>query len=109
MQRAYSSSPDERDAHVAWPLASGGRTAPELAQLLRQHPATDRGALGGRPPAAVLLDRQPAVIVALREDGEDRRQVNDARAELREQPRPDGLIEVRQAACAQVGEDVCID
>ena len=75
----------------------------------RQHPAADRRALRGRRPAAVLLDHQPAVVASLGEDRQDPVEVEDACAELREQPAPDALAEPGDRAVAEPREDLRVD
>ena len=60
-------------------------------------------------PTAVLLDHQPAVVVAAGRGGEDAVEIEHARPELGEEARPDRGIEATDRPAAQSVEDVGVD
>src|SRR5687767_11503298 len=96
------------------PFAEAGssREPPPVAQapkLRGQHPAPDRGALGRRAPGAVLLDHQPARVVASRKDGEDPAQIQAAVAELGEQALADRRLEIGQRPASERLQDAGVD
>ena len=63
----------------------------------------------GGPQRAVLLDHQPAVVVAVGRGGEDAVEVEHARPELGEEARPDRGIEATDRPAAQTVEDMRVD
>src|SRR5215210_710150 len=81
----------------------------ETTQLRRKHAAPDRRCLRRRAPAAVLLDHQPAVVAALRQQLEDRGEVDDACTELGEETGPDRSAEVGHASGVEFREHVGVD
>ena len=86
-------------------LVPAARAATEPSQRRGQDPPPDRRALRRRTPAAVLLDHQPAVVVAVGRGGEDPVEVEHARPELGEEARPDRRIEAADRPAAQAVED----
>ena len=94
MQPADAAGTDEGDLHaMAAPTSDPER--------VRQDPATDRGRLRRWAPAAVLFDHEPALVATVRQGRQACVEIEQAGAELGEQPSPDRRAEVGQVAVPQ--------
>ena len=90
--------PAPSSATLIVPAPVGRSTRARPSQGRGEHATADRRALRRRPPAAVLLDHQPAVVVAARRaTARTPSRSSSARAELGEQARPDRRRRSRRA------------